>query len=207
MAPLHRIEDLEKGTSIPEGAVSSAVLILLMPSEDPAYRKSLLHSSLVVIRRNSYNGVHSGQISFPGGKYEEGDRDLVDTACREAKEELGIEHKEIIIAGLLTPLYVPPSNYIIYPVVATAKRKINFHPDPREVCGYKCVPLSRMDPALARTVNIAFEDKESTENEAYLNVPAFVEGDYIIWGATAMIISELYQVAYEAKLITSLIRP
>lgn len=204
MAPLHRIQDFQQ-ISVPEGAVESAVLIVLIPSEQEPYTDSLLHTRFIVIQRNCYPGVHSGQISFPGGKYEQGDKDITETACREAREELGIDPADIDILGLLTPLYVPPSNFIIYPVLSVAKRMMTFTPDPREVCGYTTLPLMRMDPANSKIVNISAGDVPGASGLT-IEAPAYVEGNFIIWGATAMILSELHQLAYEAKLITSLVR-
>jgi len=200
MAPLHRVRDIEEMEPIPPGAVVSAVLIVLIPSAEKGHSGSLLHSSLVVIRRNSYDGVHSGQISFPGGKYEPGDRDLTETACREAGEELGIKEADVDILGFMTPLYVPPSNFVIYPVLSIAKREIRFNPDPREVCGYRIIPLAQMDPAISKKVDISVGNNISGIT-VYPQVPAYIiEDDYIIWGATAMIISELYQLAGREKL-------
>ncbi|MCK9303848.1 MAG: CoA pyrophosphatase [Bacteroidales bacterium] len=203
MAPLHRVRDIKEMDLIPAGAVASAVLIVLIPSAEKCHSDSLLHSSLVVIRRNSYNGVHSGQISFPGGKYEPCDKDLIETACREAGEELGIREADVNILGLMTPLYVPPSNFVIYPVLSVAKKKIRFTPDPREVCGYSIIPLASMDPALSKKVDISVGNN-SSDIDIYPQVPAYTHEDYVIWGATAMIISELYQFAEEVKLISTL---
>jgi len=204
MAPHHRISDIQQ-LSVPEGAVESAVLIVMIPSEQEPFSDSLLHTSFIVIQRNSYPGVHSGQISFPGGKYEKSDKDITDTASREAREELGIERADIDILGLLTPLYVPPSNFIIYPVLSVAKRELTLIPDSREVCGYRIIPLAQMNPAFSKKVDISVGSNIS-DITTYTQVPAYIQEDYIIWGATAMIISELYQLAYETKLITSLAR-
>lgn len=119
MAPEGRITSFSN-----TNAVNGSVLILLFPLKD-------LH--LVLIRRSDYAGLHSGQVSFPGGKSEPGDPDLVHTALRESYEEVGIKKENIEIIGNLTPLYIPPSNFNVLPVIGYSKKEPIFHINHREV--------------------------------------------------------------------------
>lgn len=190
MAPEPRVITLNQEVSPPSDALDSAVLVLLFPTEDPTGWE------VVLIQRNTYEGVHSGQIAFPGGKCETYDKDYTDTACREAYEELGIERHKIQIIGQLTHLYVPPSNFTINPVLAIAKEKIEFRPDKREVVSYRMIPVKMFNPESSTTCKVQIK------KGIYVNAPAFIIGDYLIWGATAMILSELYEVISSGQIIT-----
>ena len=192
MAPDHRVNSLTLEQEPPANSINSAVLVLLIPSMN--------EWEVVLIKRNIYNGIHSGQISFPGGKCDADDPDITHTACREAFEELGIDRKEIKIIGQLSRLYVPPSNYTIYPVLAISSNRGEYKPDPREVAGYIHVPLSCFDPSLIKRSKVQAGPGE------WIEAPSYVIDGHIIWGATAMIIAELYQVA-AAEASTSFIKP
>ncbi len=198
MAPEPRILTLKTESAPPMGARDSAVLVLLFPSPDP---KELLDWEVIVIKRNTYEGVHSGQVAFPGGKCEESDKDYIATACREAFEELGIIKNKIEILGLMSRIYVPPSNFTIYPVLAYVKEDLKFVADIREVAEFRKFPLSLFNPELSKTINISVS-KDST-----INAPSYIIGDYTIWGATAMILAELYQLIVEDKLRISFNNP
>lgn len=193
MAPLHRISTLDVEEAPPDYARESAVLVLLFPSSTD----NILDWEVLFIKRNTYEGVHSGQIAFPGGKCEKDDKDYVDTACRESHEELALDRDKIEIVGLLSRLYVPPSNFTIYPVLAYAACEMELIPDHREVVEYRKIPLRLFDPSLSETIKIRIGRDE------FVNAPGYTIGDYFIWGATAMILSELYQVVAEARLTIS----
>ncbi|MCX6285820.1 MAG: CoA pyrophosphatase [Bacteroidetes bacterium] len=164
-------------TSIISSARPSGVLILLYPFKGDIY--------FVLIRRPDYTGVHSGQISLPGGKFEKTDRDLIETAIREAKEEVGIEPSAINIIGTLTPLYIPPSNYIVTPVVAWSGQRPEFTKDPREV-----------DEIIELGLTDFLNDQHVQTKRIKLfmglaaSFPCYYIDRNIIWGATAMILSE-----------------
>ena len=192
MAPDHRVNSLTLEQEPPANSINSAVLVLLIPS--------LNEWEVVLIKRNIYNGIHSGQISFPGGKCDADDPDITHTACREAFEELGIDRKDIKIIGQLSKLYVPPSNYTIYPVLAISSNRGEYKPDPREVAVYIHVPLSCFNPSLIKRSKVQAGPSE------WIEAPSYVIDEHIIWGATAMIIAELYQVA-AAEASTSFIKP
>jgi len=165
------------GKGVPSSAIPSGVLILLYPDNGDIY--------FVLMRRPDYTGVHSRQISLPGGKYEKTDRDLIETAVREAKEEVGIEPSAVNIIGTLTPLYIPPSSYIVTPVVAWSVKRPEFTRDPREVEEIIEVSLTDfLDDRHIQTRRIKLFMGLSA------NFPCYYIDKNIIWGATAMILSE-----------------
>jgi len=176
MAPAHRENDIRKGLHNP-GAIKSSVLILIFPHD------GLIKT--VVMLRPSYNGVHSGQVSLPGGKWETTDTDMAATALRETQEEIGVDPSKIRLIGALSPLYIPPSNYIVFPFIGLADSKPNFLADPAEVQELIEIHLEDLlDKNTATLRKVILSDGTSSE------VPCYVFGEVIIWGATAMILSE-----------------
>lgn len=162
-------------------AKPSAVLVLIYPY------KNEVHTALM--KRPLYPGVHSGQISFPGGKKETYDRDLIETALREAEEEVGVDRKDIEVIGELTDLFIIVSNFKVKPVIGLIKKKPEFILDPREVEGLLNVPLKGLnEPRYHGTKQMTFKN-DTTIETPYYNV----QGN-VVWGATAMIISELLAV-------------
>lgn len=140
---------------------------------------------LPLILRPTYNGVHSGQVGFPGGGYEDGDADIVETALREANEEVGIDPSSVQILGQLTPVFVNASNYHVYPAVGWVDQRPNFELDSFEVERLLETPLS----ALQDERNV---DEEQWELKArFAQVPFYKIHGQKIWGATAMMLSEL----------------
>ncbi len=177
MAPSPRRGDDVYDDTSPTNARRSGVLVLFYPSFDQ------LHIPLIL--RPTYDGVHSGQVGFPGGGYETGDPDLSATALREAYEEVGIQPAQVTVIGQLSPLYVFASNNLVHPTVAwTAKRPI-FQLDPHEVDKLIEAPvLDLLNPANQRR-----EEWQLWGRTA--QVPFFRIQDQTIWGATAMMLSEL----------------
>ncbi len=196
MAPDHRIATLIIEQTPPLTAKESAVLVLLTPPEIPG--EDFMDWNILLIKRPSYPGIHSAQISFPGGKCDKEDTDMVSTACREAYEELGIESKDIKIIGPLTQLYVPPSNFIIYPLLAVSRRKLSYTPDKREVSDFFHVPLKLLSPECIKRSRV------QAPPDGWITAPSYVINGEVIWGATAMIIAELYQLTTDAAFIMSL---
>ena len=190
LAPEPRVITLIKERTPPSSAKESAVLVLLTPAKDKNGDRSqnLMNWELLLIKRNTYHGVHSGQIAFPGGKCEDSDSDYCDTACREAYEELGIEKSRITIIGPLSKLYVPPSNFTIYPILALNNSFSRYTPNPREVTQYISIPLHMFNPHNAQRCRVQAGPYE------WVHAPGYVIDNNIIWGATAMIIAELYEV-------------
>lgn len=157
-----------------------AVLTLLYPRKGSVYT--------VLIQRQVYNGVHSGQVSFPGGKKEENDKDLTDTALREAGEEIGINIPDVHILGTLSRLYIPPSNFLVTPVVGYTEIPMIFTPQLTEVADIIEVDL------LSLKSGSSIRTGEIEARGRVITAPYFdVEGNKI-WGATAMIISELTEI-------------
>ena len=166
-------------TEVEGTSVKAGVMILLYP------RDGVRH--LVLIRRPSTVLYHKDQISFPGGQVESGE-DVVQAALRETDEEIGIPPECFRVLGELTPLYIPPSNFCIYPVVAAAGGPLSFTPRAEEVAEILEVPLERLlDP---RTV---VRERWTIRGEP-VEVPFFSFGGHKIWGATAMVLAEFLEV-------------
>lgn len=181
MAPLERIQlmkNLDLATKNPRIA---AVMMLLYPKDGKTH--------LVLIVRNAYNGVHSSQIAFPGGKYETSDADFRVTALRETYEEIGVSTDKIEIIKEFTPMYIPPSNFLVHPFLGIAFQELSFYPDIREVADIIELPLS-----VFLNDEIIIETILSTSYADNISVPAFNIQNHIVWGATAMILSELREV-------------
>jgi len=166
----------------PQNCREAAVLLLLYPHTSNSYTSEELR--LVLMRRPEYAGAHSGQISLPGGRREEGES-LKKTALREAAEEVGVLPDALRIIGQLSSLYTPPSNFCIYPFVAFSPSRPAFKLDSREVAELIETPLSLL-------ANPANRKEEVWTFEKYGNrrVPFFQVFGHKVWGATAMILSE-----------------
>jgi len=183
MASLARLQGLMNFIQ-PENAIPSSVLLLLYPFEKEI--------GLVLIQRPDYIGVHSGQISLPGGKYEDDDESLIYTALREAKEEIGIDPVLVQILGQITELYIPPSNFIVTPVVGYMSIRPQFKADPKEVADIIEIRISD----LMNTSN-SQKKKMKLRHGFFLRVPSYYIDGNIIWGATAMILSEFCAIIRE----------
>jgi len=163
-------------SEVEDSCLKAGVLILLYPLKDQ------LH--LVFTRRTDRVDFHQAQISFPGGQQEQ-DESFKEAAVREAHEEVNISPDSIRILGELTPLYIPPSNYCVYPVVAFSDSRPDFQPSEHEVEEVIEVPLDH----LLNPENISRETWHYKGRD--IEVPFyFCKGDKI-WGATAMILAEL----------------
>lgn len=157
----------------------SAVLVLLHPAAD------MLRTTLIV--RPQYDGVHSGQVAFPGGRWEVGDVDLRATALREAEEEIGVQGASVEVIGTLSTVYIPPSRSLVSPYVGLLPASPVYTPDVREVAEVFEASISDLlDPtSLSRTqryVQIVGVDA---------SVPCFKLHGREVWGATAMMLWEL----------------
>ncbi len=164
-------------------AKKSAVLLYVYPYKSEWYT--------VFIQRPKYDGVHSGQVSLPGGKVEPEDENNIETALREANEEVGILSDEVEVIGSLSQLYIPPSNFIVEPVVGFGDKRPNFILDPKEVERVHEIPLRIFldsDHILEKTIYLENNKKVN------VNVNAFVYNEALIWGATSMILKELAMV-------------
>lgn len=182
MSPANRINHKDYIKVVEEKAKKSAVLITLFQEEN------LIKS--VFIKRTDYKGVHSGQISFPGGKFEDTDLTYENTAKRETLEEIGIEPEKIQIIGSLSKIYIPPSNFLVTPFIGFLNEIPNFKPDPKEV--HQVISF-QLDILLSESI---IGNKKFTASATGLTIEApyfSIEGNEV-WGATAMILSELKQI-------------
>jgi 8-oxo-dGTP pyrophosphatase MutT (NUDIX family) len=163
-------------TPVPDAKVA-AVLILLFPN------RGSVHT--VFMQRPDYKGIHGGQISFPGGKREDSDSDIIYTALREASEETGVKPSGISVINTLTPLFIPVSNTIVTPVVAWMNLKPDFSHHPGEVVFLFDGDLLRfMDPATIKIMPMQIQGEK-------ISVKYYDYDGNVIWGATAMMLHEL----------------
>ena len=155
----------------------SAVLILLYNKDGVPY--------FPLIQRPQYEGVHSGQIALPGGKQEPADRNLFETALREAEEEIGVMKSQVEVVGNLTPFYVAASNYNVLPVIGKMDHEPPFVPDLREV-----------EEIIHPSVGDLIQADNKKEKEVIARGGVKLQSPYFdlfgktVWGATAMMLSE-----------------
>ncbi|MEO9804048.1 MAG: CoA pyrophosphatase [Reichenbachiella sp.] len=162
-------------------ARQSAVMILLYQDT------GIVKFPLIV--RPQYPGVHSGQVALPGGKYEDADQHLVQTALRETWEEIGVAMNEIEVLGELSELYVPPSNFNILPVVGILSCTPEFILQEKEVEELVIADLSVLNDKTKR------KQKQMTfYSGIHVDVPYFDIQEKVVWGATAMILSEFAKI-------------
>ncbi len=156
------------------------VLILLYPHHGQMH--------CVFMRRAEYDGVHSGQVSFPGGMKEEHDGTMTDTALREAQEEIGIYASRVHVLGVLTPLHIPVSNITVYPTVGFVPERPAFRIDPGEVQYLieESIDILK-NPSIVKNEKMVIQGRE-------MDVPYYDVRGHHIWGATAMIMSEFLDV-------------
>lgn len=159
----------------------SAVMILLFVRDD--------RLKTIMIERTDI-GVHAGQISFPGGKAEPSDADSIETAIRETMEEIGVRVRREDVIGDLPPVKVPVSKFEIFPVVAFVEDAGNFVRSENEVKRVLVVDLSDLYKTLS-TYKITVAGGES-------EVPGYLCGKSVVWGATAMIVAEMFGVMADA---------
>jgi len=166
----------------------SAVLILLYKLND--------RLCFPLILRPEYDGVHSRQIGLPGGQKEKQDKDLISTAIRETYEEIGATVNHINILGELTEIYIPPSNFLVKPVVAYYDPISEFKPDKTEVSRILTSSLNEL-------IDLRIEKKEVfiRHQKHQTTVSCFIIEEEIVWGATAMILSELRTLIIENEIL------
>lgn len=156
----------------------AAVLMLVYPKNNETH--------IVLIVRNTYPGVHSSQIAFPGGKVELEDDSLAHTALREAEEEIGVNRMYVEIIKSFTEVYIPPSNFLVSPFLGISTQELNFVRQENEVADI--IELSMND--FLDDSNVVMR-KLTTSYANEIDVPAFLVKEHIVWGATAMMMSEL----------------
>jgi 8-oxo-dGTP pyrophosphatase MutT (NUDIX family) len=178
MAPIQRYTSQDP----PQEAKRAGIAIVIKPSSEG------LGNLLFIQRAKHEKDVHSGQISFPGGKFEiEKDRNLFTCALRELKEEVGLQLTEKDHMGSLSELYIPVSNFLVFPHVFYLSNKgSELSLDANEVEEAIEIPIAHLlDSKNKRLTNIA-----APNNVVLENVPAYHYKGKTIWGATAMITCE-----------------
>ncbi len=163
-----------------KNAKEAAVLALFYPKNNKTY--------LLLTLRAAYKGTHASQISFPGGKKDYSDNNLMHTALRESREEVGIISKTISTILPLHKLYIPPSNFWVYPFLGITSE----------------IPVFTKNYEVAELIEVSLDDllnddfviqkKISTSYANNIVVPCFLLNDYVVWGATAMILSEIKEI-------------
>jgi 8-oxo-dGTP pyrophosphatase MutT (NUDIX family) len=179
MAPPFRKELLERSKDAINFAKKAGVLALFYPDRNHQV-------NLVLILRKTYEGVHSGQVGFPGGKLEIHDTSLEMAALRETHEEIGVASSNIKVLTALTELYIPPSNFYVQPYLGISSSNLSFYKDDAEVEEIIEVPIKHFF-----NEGLVISKKVSTSYNIDVEVPAFYFNDYVVWGATAMILSEI----------------
>lgn len=173
--------DLDRAALSPDAATGlrpAAVLVPIVLHPEP---------TVLLTRRDDRLPEHPGQISFPGGSVEPGDRDPVDTALREAAEEIALAPEAVEIVGHLDP-YVTVTGYCVDPVVGLVRPPLSLVPDPREVAAILEVPLDFvLDP---RNRQVASGVRHGVRRQFY----AIPYREHYIWGATAHMLVNLAEV-------------
>lgn len=169
---------------VPTSAQQAGVLLLLYPGDEN-------HLYFPLIQRPTYDGAHSGQIAFPGGKIEPQDQSIIDTALRETQEEIGVDVAHAQVLGRLSDLYIPVSRIVVSPVVAYTEEVPQYEPDPFEVAATLDVPAHDFLDAEKQLVQ-KIEVRGFT-----LQAPTYIIQGQTIWGATAMMLAEFFAILEE----------
>ncbi|WP_075342925.1 NUDIX hydrolase [Tenacibaculum agarivorans] len=156
----------------------AAVLALFYPDNNG-------ETLFLLTKRASYNGTHSAQISFPGGKVDPIDNNMAQTALRELEEEVGVHRNTVELIRQISDTYIPPSNFLVTPFIGFVEEKPQFIPNEE----------------VAETIEVTVKDlinddfissvKMNTSYMKEIEVPCFTFNNQIVWGATAMILSEI----------------
>jgi len=182
MAFAHRVEEFQHRLHPPDNAKTGCVLLSLWEE------LGVWHTALIR-RTENPRDRHSGQISFPGGRHDDGDESFAHTALREANEEIGISPQNVEILGEMTDLYIPVSNFVVRPFVGVLKAPPAFQLQPGEV-EQVFVPtlIHFQDPSSRSTADVMVGGQLLVRE-----VPCFMIEDRPVWGATAMILSEFLE--------------
>lgn len=146
-----------------------------------------------LIERPQYNGAHSGQISFPGGRKEDHDRNLTVTALRECEEEIGTDASKILVLGGLSQVFIPVSKFDVHPTIGYFQETPIFKPQASEVVAVIEVPLNLiLDDHIVEQKSVLYNGIDEV-------IPYFNISNKMVWGATAMILSEFIQIWKESQ--------
>ncbi len=166
---------------IKKGANEAAVLVLLYKKKEEIY--------FPLIQRHTYDGVHSGQISFPGGKVEPADASVEATALRETEEEIGVPTTSVNVMGRLTDLFIIVSNFNVRPVMGYLDAPPKFKLDAHEVANVLEISINQL-----LNTDLVKEKRIEVKQGIFLTAPYFDFDDHHVWGATAMMLAELKEV-------------
>ncbi|NCT18473.1 MAG: coenzyme A pyrophosphatase [Flavobacteriaceae bacterium CG_4_8_14_3_um_filter_34_10] len=181
MAPIERLQELKRKALAMNSVKKAGVLALFYPDVQE-------RAKLILILRKTYKGVHSAQVGFPGGKFEKEDTSLEQTALRETQEEIGVPKKDVTIIKQLTQMYIPPSNFIVQPFLGITQSTPNFILQETEVEALIEVGISHF-----MEDSVLISKKITTSYATDLTVPAYLLNNHVVWGATAMMLSEIRQ--------------
>ncbi|MCQ0109985.1 NUDIX hydrolase [Zhouia amylolytica] len=182
MAPLLRKKELEALKFDEQNPRRAAVLSLFYPDYNGV-------TNFILILRKEYKGVHSNQVGFPGGKVELIDENLQATALRETEEEVGVDAKKVKVFKELSDVYIPPSNFLVTPFMGITYETPKFVLEEQEVEEILEIPV--VDLLKDETV---FNKNLTTSYARNIDVPAFKLNEYTVWGATAMMLSEVKEI-------------
>lgn len=157
----------------------SGVLALIYPHEN--------RHQIILTERQDYEGNHSSQMSFPGGKIEHSDKNSLDAALRETYEEIGVMPNQVEVLGKLTDVYIPVSNFLVHPYVGYLQMAPSYTINEREVKQIVTFDLTE----LSKTENRIITEIKTGTGIKLKNIPAFYISEKIIWGATALMLNEL----------------
>jgi len=181
-----------KYRTAPENHKKACVMGLIYPENNE------LHMAFIERTFSHPDDKHGGQISFPGGKLEEDDDTYLMGALREVEEEIGIPPDQITVMGQLTELYVFASNFLVYPFLGYMKYSPSFVPQVEEVASIISFPIEEL-----LSKNIIETRDIKVRNHLMKDVPYYKLNEHVLWGATAMITSEIVELVRRAKLSIS----
>lgn len=179
MAPIERLIEIKNSVLAKNTAKKAGVVALFYPDTSGVVK-------IALILRKSSKGVHSGQVGFPGGRAEQFDASILDTALRETEEEIGVMRDHVQIIKQLTEIYIPPSNFLVQPFMGLVTETPQFLLQEEEV--ESLIEVS-IDHFLSDSIQIT--KTLSTSYADNIKVPAFYLNNHVVWGATAMMLNEI----------------
>lgn len=179
MSPAYRLELIKQQYKLMENARQAGVMALFYPDREG-------QAKLILILRKTYSGVHSAQVGFPGGKLESEDPSLEYAALRETFEEVGVPIQAMKVLRAMTSVYIPPSNFMVFPFLGVVLNTPQFIKQDDEVEDLIEVTLDDF----LNDDNVSSQMLMTSLGKA-VEVPVFLLNGYAVWGATAMILSEI----------------